>query len=367
MFVFKESFMRKFGALVEREFLGVKRSALMIIVILILPVAFGFMFGTFKNILPKGTPSTIVAEDANVSEKELKFALGILNYFSEPKVEKQVDASKLFREETYFILIVPKGLLSGGSTVRVVVDASMTPVADLTPIVVGSIRDSLYSSGYYSIDIEVEKVGRSVLPFEFFVPGVLLMLSAGVGLLLVPFFTVRDKQVFSRIMNSVSALSFVTSKIVFALVIVGIQVALLLLTQTFFGSTGSSLFKLNEWSVLALAITTVYFTFTGLAVVFLTRFSEAGKQVNALLFGAVAVFSGAFYPAGFFPMLPGLGNMLQTIARSLPPYYSVVLLRGFGVRGVEASLLADYVAVIIASAVVSLALLYYAIEKLKRG
>ncbi len=357
---------RKFLALMKKDAIGVRRSALLVLVVLILPVAFGFMFGTFKNILPRGTPSAIVAESENVSEKDMRFAFTILDYFSEPKAERVVDESKLFREETYFILVVPPGLLDKQSTVRVVVDSSMTPVADLTPVVVGSIRDALHSAGYYNIEIEVEKKGRSILPFEFFVPGVLLMLSAGVGLLLTPFFTARDKNVFPRLMGAVSTPVYIADKMVFALLLIGIQAALLLLTQLYFGSAGESLFKLNEWSALTLAITTIYFASFGLSIMLITRFSEAGKQINAFLFGAVAVFSGAFYPVGFFPLIPGLGNILQTISKSLPTYYSTVLLRSFGARGLGIGLFEDYFAVISISAVAGIVLLHYSIERLKK-
>ncbi|MFH1285904.1 MAG: ABC transporter permease [Candidatus Micrarchaeota archaeon] len=366
------STLRGLLALFRREILGVNRNVLLLLLILILPLAFGFMFGTFKNIVPRNAPSIVIPSNDNLTQDDMRFANAALSLFSAPTVvsaNTPMDLlfNKLYREEAYFIVSVPHDIFNSGEPVRVYVDASMSPVSELSPYVREMILYELYDWRKYGVDIEINEVGTPALPFQFFVPGVLVLLMVAVGLLVVPFTTSKDSAVFGRVLRSTSPALVAVSKLGFALVLAAIQVVVLILTQKFAGASESSLISMNAWTLYVLLCTAVSFTSLGLIVLLLTKFQEIGKQINAALFGAVVVFSGIFFPVGFFPSLPILPTFFQTVARFFPTYYSVILTRGFGVRGLAHQIMGDYLAIITVVAVVLLAVLHYSLWRFRKN
>jgi hypothetical protein len=352
--------------ILKRDYWGVKSNTLLLVVILLFPMAFGFMFGTFKNIVPKSAPSAIFPEPG-AGEEDMRAAGGILSYFSKTSIEKDFDKNKLFREEYYFFVGIPRGFRQGQQRIDVYVDASMSPVSELSPYVKEMILYGLSRRAGWEPEINVVQVGREILPFQYFVPGIVVLLAAAVGLIIVPFSLSQDKEVMSRVLASVSTASFVAGKLAFATVLALAQLAVLILTQLSAGTSQGAILYINPWTFITLVCAAVFFTSIGVAVAFFTRFEEAGKQINAGLLGATLVFSGAVYPVGFFPSLPVFGDVLQSVGRANPAYFLVVLMRGFGVRGIGPEVLLDYVALSLAFTVGSVLLLFYCVRRFKHG
>ncbi|MEW6329621.1 MAG: ABC transporter permease, partial [Candidatus Micrarchaeota archaeon] len=168
----------------------------------------------------------------------------------------------------------------------------------------------------------------------------------------------RDSLIFDRLLTNVSLAGIALSKLLFGLALALVQIFFLLATQSFLGAP---IIEINFWSAYVIAASALSFTALGLSFVFLARFSELGRYLNVLAFGAVVVLSGIFYPIGFMPPL------LQTVCKLAPTYYSVLLVRYFGVKGGEYALVSDYVTIITAFGLACLALLVFSIWRLRRG
>ncbi len=351
--------LRKIKALLLRELLGVRRNVLLLLLIVVLPIAFGVMFGTFKEFIPRSTPSMAVPENESVGADDMKFANFTLALFSTPVVGKdnQTIVNALLREEIYFGIVVPPGVHEAEGVISVYVDSSMAPVAEASDYVVGMIRRELREWNYYPT-FKLVKVGRAIMPLEFFVPGIIILLIAAAGFLVLPFSTMRDSLVFDRLLTNVSLAGIALSKLIFGLALALIQVLFLLATQRFLGAP---IIEINFWSAYVIVASALSFTALGLAFVFLARFSELGRYLNVLAFGAVVVLSGIFYPVGFMPPL------IQTVCKLTPTYYSVLLVRYFGVKGGAFPLVGDYVTIVTAFGIACLALLIFSIWRLRRG
>ncbi|MFH1448580.1 MAG: ABC transporter permease [Candidatus Micrarchaeota archaeon] len=351
-------------SLLKREYWGVKTNTLLLVILLAFPMTFGFMFGTFTNIIPKNAPAAVFPE-AGATGEDVSSAEDILSFFSKTSVEPEFNERKLFREEYYFFVGVPKGFRRGDGEVDVYIDASMSPIAEISPYVKDMILYEFSKVFDWEPRINIIKLGSDVLPFQYFVPGVIILLTSVVGLIILPFSSSRDRLVFGRVLANVSVPAFVTSKLVFAVMLALIQLGILVITQLAAGASGSTILDINVWSLSVICCSAVFFASAGMSVMFLTRFSEAGKQINAGLLGFVLMFSGAFYPVGFFPSIPGVGDLLQSISRANPSYLFVLLMRGFGIRGLGPELFTDYIAAIVVWSIASILLFAYTVRRMK--
>ncbi|MFH1470908.1 MAG: hypothetical protein ABIF01_04120 [Candidatus Micrarchaeota archaeon] len=332
--------LRGFAPILKRDYWGLKGNALLLLVILIAPISLGLAFGTIKNAIPKSAPSAVFPE-FGASAEDLRAAQAMASLFSKSSIEEQMDEDKLFREEYYFLVGVPAGFKNESNDINIYMDSSMSPVSELSPYVHDMILYGLSKWYGWEPKINIVEVGRSVLPFQYLAPGIVLLLSVAMGLIVVPFALSQDKEVLARVLPAVPVRSFVLGKLLFASILAFAELAVLLATQEIAGASGS-LFFFNPWFLLVLLLSSIFFTSIGISIMLLTGFGEAGKQVNAGLLALVVMFSGALYPVGFFPLLPALGDVLQTIGRSNPAYFFVILMRGFGLRGLGPGVFLDY-------------------------
>lgn len=346
--------MTKLAPLTEREARVIGRNALMLLLIFFLPVALGLIFATFKEVIPKSTPASIIQETPEVSEGDMRFATSILSNFCSPSIDSKEDAfRKLSREEAYFIVSVPEGMRRGRGTIRVYVDASLAPVAEVSDYVVEVLKYELGQVGFQP-EIKVEKVGKGVMPIEYFAPGVVLLILSISGLLVVPFNTVKEKAVLSRVLSSVAPWEFIASKLLFSLLLALVQIAIFFITESILELP---LMSINPLFLAAAFLTSLALTSTGLFIAFALKLTNVARYVCSALFGLVAAFSGMLYPPGFLPVY------LQPISKLLPTYYALVLLRSFGVKGGEASVFIDYFAIVVVWLVVCSGLLYYFVRR----
>ncbi|MEM3555111.1 MAG: ABC transporter permease [Candidatus Micrarchaeia archaeon] len=335
------------------------RNAIMLLLIIFLPVALGMVFATFKEVIPKSTPASVIRETPEVSEADVRFAtFSILSHFCSPSVDSRDDAfKKLAREESYFVVSVPAGIREGGGVVRVYVDNSLTPVAEVSDYVVEVLKYELGQVGFKT-EIVVEKVGRRVMPIEYFAPGVVLLILSIAGLLVVPFNTVKEREVVPRVLSSVTITQFIASKLIFSFLLALLQVAVFFITENILELPVMSI---NYLSFFAFLLTSLALTSTGLLIVFAMKLSSVSRHLCSLIFGVVVAFSGAVYPPGFLP------PYLQSISKVIPTYYALTLLRSFAVKGADVGIFVDYVAIVIVWFVLSFILLYYFIKRFKDG
>ncbi|NYZ79422.1 ABC transporter permease [Candidatus Micrarchaeota archaeon] len=349
----------KLRALVGRDFLVIKRNALMLLFILLLPVAFSIIFASFKEVIPKSTPASVIKADANVSDADMRFAtFTILSQFCSPTVDSREDAfRKLSREESYFIVSVPAGIREGKGNLTIYVDHSLSPLAEVSDYVVEILKYELGKVGL-NPEITVEKMGRRIMPIEYFTPGVFMILLAIAGILIVPFNSMKDSDMMSRVLSSVNIWEFIASKLLFSLVIALIQIVILLATEYYLEMP---VMGVNTASVLTAVLISFAFTSTGLFVAFALKLSNTARYICSLLFGVITAFSGALYPPGFLP------SYLQPVPKILPTYYALVVLRGFAVKGTAESLLEDYIGIVVIWFILSLALFYYFVRRFRDG
>jgi hypothetical protein len=356
----------KLFSLLKREYWGISGNTLLIITILVFPIAFGFMFGTFKNVVSKNAPSAVFPLNG-AADEDLRFAQSAASLFSKSSIEQDFEESKLFREEYYFYVGIPKGFKQNSGSMDVYIDSSMSPVSELSPYVRQMVLYGFSKWAGVEPKISIIEVGRKVLPFQYFIPGILVILSALIGLVIVPFSLSADKDVLKRVLLGVSEITFISSKFIFASFLSLVQLAVLSITQVASGVPASALFIISPLSIGTLILATLFFTSIGISVMLLTGFRETGKQLNAGLLGFSIVFSGAFYPVGFFPSLPGFGDLLQVIGRSNPPYIFVLLMRGFGLRGLGLQFFLDYAAIALFTALAAGVLLVCCIRRFKHA
>ena len=349
----------KLKALVGRDFLTIERNVLMLLFIILLPVGFGIMFASFKEVIPKSTPASVIAADANVSDADMRFATySILSQFCSPTVDSRDDAfRKLSREESYFVVSVPAGIREGKGNVTIYVDSSLSPVAEVSGYVVEILTYELGRAGL-SPQITVVRIGSQITPIEYFAPGVMLILLALAGVVIVPFNTIKDSGIMSRVLSSVNIWEFICSKLLFSLILALVQIAMLLVTQSYLEMP---LMNINYLSAAAIILTSFALTSTGMFVAFALKLSNTGRYVCALIFGLVTAFSGALYPVGFLP------SYLQVVPKILPSYYALVVLRGFAVKGLGAGIVQDYIGIVFLWLIASVALFYYFARRFRDG
>lgn len=359
----------KLKALAGRDFLTIERNALMLLFILLLPVGFGIMFASFKQVIPKSTPASVIPADANVSEADMRFVnLSVLSQFCSPTIDTNETAfRKLSREESYFVVAVPPGIgeVAWNITARrewrgnvtVYVDNSLSPLAEVSDYVVQILKYELGQQGFYPV-INIVKIGSRIMPIEYFTPGVFLILLATAGILIVPFNTIKDSNMMSRVLSSAGVAEFIASKLFFSLVVSLVQIAILIATQSYLEMP---VISINVISVATVILISFAMTSTGIFVAFALKLSNTARYVCAVLFGIIVAFSGALYPPGFLP------SYLQPIPKVLPTYYSLVVLRSFSVKNVAASLLMDYIWIMVLWFAVSLALSYYFVRRFRNG
>ena len=350
------AFFRKVNALLRKELLETKRNVLVVLIILLLPIIFGVMLSTINEVVPISTPVLIVPANENVTKKDMVFVSSIISKISDPRVEynKEEGIRQLLREEVYFVIEIPPDFRSGIGTVIVYVDSSMTPVSEASDYIVRSVRTEFRSWGS-TIVIKLEKIGEKRHPFEYFLPGIILMLICIIGLIIIPISTTKDKRVFNRILTDTSIITMLSGKLIFALILIITQILILNGTQILLEAPA----YINLLSFCVIIITTISITSIGLFVNFMTRFSDAGKYINTIFLCGIMIFSGAFYPVRFMP------DLLQRVAESFPLYQSVVLIRCFTLKGVELDIVTDYLLIILGFMLISIVLMLISTKRIK--
>jgi len=117
--------------------------------------------------------------------------------------------------------------------------------------------------------------------------------------------------------------------------------------------------NINAASLLIISLTLLYLDCFGLAIMFLTYFTDIGRHLCTILIELIVFLSSAFYPAGFFP------ESMQFFSRLLPTYYSVVLIRILTLKNADFSVIDDYFLITILFVALSIVTLLLSYRRVK--
>jgi ABC-2 type transport system permease protein len=308
---------------------GRRKVAVLAVVFLLLPGAFAYGTVAFQTVLPTDAPVAVVPASGETTADDLTIAEGALAPFSEPRrYDSRAGAfDALDRERVYAVVSVPANVTGAGGTAvfDVAVSGSVVPYHQASSAVVSVLNGVLEERLPADIDVRVERsvVGTERSLSAYLVPAFLLALPMTVALTYLPHSLHGERRAIDRLRVESSLARVVAWKLAFF-------AALSCLPLAVFGAASARLGY--GVSVLSLGVLAVYLlTFltlgaVSLSVTLLARFSTAGRLANVVFLLFLFLFSGLFYPTGFFSPLR------RELVRSVPTYYAGVMLRGFTLR-----------------------------------
>jgi ABC-2 type transport system permease protein len=359
-----------FIPLVRKEVYWSKHNALIVAFLLVfIPAALAFSTAAVQETVPEDVPVAVVAQNENVTDRELRQATAGLDVFAEaqtvesegsPAANREQAIEMLEREEVYLVVEVPAGLLdeeTDSIQLQFVFDGGTAPlhqadteIEDIARVRFNSIRATATGSEEGNVEIESSIHGDEKGLGEFLFPAYMLGLVLVFAFTYVPYALRRDAGVLDRLRLDTSVGSFVASKLVF------LTVAMLVPLLVFHGAglaLGYDVGTLSPVSlVVSLAVLLGVFLAAGLvaaSVTALTRFTDASQSLNLLVLLGFLAASAIAFPRG--AVAPGRAQ----IAQFLPTHYAAVTVRSLMLRDVSPAaylgMIGTLVAMIVAGAI----------------
>jgi len=305
----------------------------LLIVFVVLPAAFAVTTQGFDHALPEDTPIAVVPANDSVSAGELQLTRGVVGLHATAKpFHSQSRAFRaLEREQVYGVLVVPPDVTETNSTATVefYTHGSVVPYQETSEAVTGLITARLDRIAASTVEIEHTIVGPSYSLSAYLIPTFQLALALLIAFTYVPYTLANERAVYDRLRIESSLGAVLGWKLAYFTALMAIPVVVFQLAAALFG------YGLQTPSIGALCVTLLtfaIFTAVSMALTLLTGFRTYGRILNVLVFLGLLIFSGLFYPRGFF------STIRAQITALLPTHYSVVALRGYLLR--DASLLA---------------------------
>jgi len=323
----------------------------LLLLLLLLPGFFAYTTVVFQNVIPQDSPIAVTPASDEVSEGELAFVRGSLTFASDPVIYEDRDRAirDLRRESVYAVLEVPPDILNESTATRtdspadnatftLYVDGSTVPYNEPSEAIRGALASFLNQNLEPRITVEREVVGTEHSIAEYLLPVFLFGIVLLFAFAYLPYNLARETEALDRLRAEASLDAVVLSKLVYvgALMLVPITafhgVALYLDYSVDLLAPGAvGTYLLTFWSLAAISTT----------IMLLTDFGTLGRFLNiALLFGVLS-FSSLVYPVGFFSALR------REIARLVPLHYSMIVVRGTSLRGLDVATFADWLAALV--------------------
>lgn len=341
---------------------GRRKLLVLLLLFVLLPGAMAYGTLAYEHVLPRDTPVAIVAQDETVSRDDIAITRGAVTLFSDPVVYESSDAAfrALEREQVYAIVSVPPdvGVGEGTTTFRLYVDGSIVPYHQASEAVVNVMSQYLREGVPASIEVERTVVGQERSLSEYLVPTFELVLVMLVALAYLPYTLASEQDVFARLRVEASLERVVAWKLAFFTGLMAVPLAV------FAGVTSMFDYGLQVTAVGAVAfylLTFVILAAFSMAVTLATRFETWGRLCNLAVFLFLLLFSGLFYPAGFFSGLRG------DVVRLLPTHYAAVAVRGYTLRESAIGTYADWLVGLLVVAAAMLVLLKLSIVRYERA
>jgi len=349
-------------ALVRKESIAIRRNrGLFLVLLVVLPGALVLGTAVYQQTIPQDVPVGVVAEDDSTTAAELGVVRAGVTFFATPVDYDDRDAAvrALEREEVYMLIVVPGGLTAAGQRANftVVSDRAMVPFeepANLTTETLDGRLDGLLPA---DVSVRQERHNEQRSLSEYLVPSAFVAFLTLYALLFVPGRLRDERLVLDRLRTESTLETVVVSK----LLVYGALLALPLGTvQVAAWGLGYRLHVLSPLSVAALGLTFLALAAVGVAVLFAFRLGDAAVYANLGIALALAGLSSYVYPVGFF------STTRREIARALPTHYAAVATRSGMLRDAPATLYADYLGYLLATALVALVAMELSIVAYRR-
>lgn len=334
--------------------------ATLLLVLLVLPGLSAFTALGFQHVLPEDTPVAVVPGE-DTSEDEYKIVRAALTSFSDPVRYDDEDRAlaAMDRERVYAVVTVPPGLTNESANVTLTMyrDGNMKPYERPSQALAGILDRTLSGLAPAEVHVREVEVGPDRTLSQYLVPTFVMALLLVLSLAYLPYVLVREAAVVDRVRFE-SSLSAVVAGKVGTFTVLGVVPVVVAAGASAHIGYGISL--LVPGAVLVFALTTLYTAAFGAAVAVLARFEPWGRLANlaALLF--LFSFSGIVYPAGFFSVVR------RELVRLVPLHYSMIAARSHVLRGASVGDLAVEYAIIGATTVAALALLWGSLRLYER-
>lgn len=348
-------------ALLRKETITARRNLGLIVVLLVL-LPGGIVAGTaiFEQTIPRDVPVGVVADEGATEDDVAIAEAGMVAFATPVEYESTAEAREaLQREEVYLVVHVPGDVMneSGDANVTVVSDHAFVPFEEPVNESVGLAESEIDGLVGADVTVDHEQVGAPHTLSEFLVPTGLFAFVTLYALVYLPYQVRSERLVLDRLQTESRLDTVVASKLLFYGAVLVIPAAVVAALAVWLGYDVT---VLSPLSVAVFGLTFVYLAAFGLAVLFALGLRQSALFVNLGLALAVFGLSSLVYPTGFFSSTQG------TISRALPTYYSAITARSAMLRDAPASLYADYLLWLVATALVSLVALKLALVVYER-
>lgn len=348
-------------ALLRKELHWSKRNALLLVfLLLVIPVFFAGTSFLFQDVVPRSVPVAVVAEDDDVTDRELGITEGTIDSFTNPTVVgSRAEADReLERESVYAIVTVPPGISEEGDvSVTWTVDGTVVPFQSPSQVLQSLMQFHLDRAFEASVSVDREtQYDRRDLPEHLF-PTVLVTLVIFFAFTYVPYMLRRERAVLDRVRVEASLESLVGAKL--------LSMTALMLAPILVFHAAAQYYSYDVASLHPGAVGTLLLLFFVLATVsatitILARFDAAGTFGNLILMLGLLALSALAFPRGFF------SEARTTIAQLLPTHYAMITVRGFMLKGSSPGVFLDWIAGLVGLTVLALLALELAIVHYRR-
>ncbi|WP_281193854.1 hypothetical protein [Halorubrum sp. F4] len=291
----------------------------------------------FDQTLPQDVPVGIAPAEAGTTADDLTVTRGGVALLGTPVQYDTEEAALrgLDREEVYLVVLVPPDVLDDEETTefRMIWHGSAVPLVEAIGLLEAVLSVELSSFLPGEVDVTHEQRGTLLTLSEYLIPTGTTLFVLVVGLLFVPYDVITDRRVLDRIRHQSRLEAFVAAKLVFYTLLTGVVLAAVAVANV---PMEYRIAPLRVETVTAVGLLFLSTAAVGIGIAFLLGLGRTTLFVNlGLLIGIVGLGS-LLYPVGFF------SSTRMEIARSLPPHYLAIVIRGHLVRGDGFGLYADW-------------------------
>lgn len=326
-------------SLLKKEGHWSRRNVLVLVfLLLVLPTFFATTSAMFQDVVPREVPVAVVPEDEEVTDDELRIVEGGIGVFTDPQiVESEEDAVEaLQREQVYGIVTVPPDITDpeAEAEFRLTVDGSIVPFQEPSQVIVGLMEFQLDDVLAADISAERTVIGEEKDLQEYLFPSFLMVVIIFFAFTYVPYNLKREETVLDRLKVESSLEAVVMAKLLYYTVLMLGPILIFHVAAIYYGHTIDSL---APGAIVAFLLTFVLLSTVSMTIMVLTRFSSVGQFTNVVLMLGTIGLSALAFPVGFF------SSIRTTIARLLPPHYSMIIARSTMLKEMQLSAFTDWV------------------------
>jgi ABC-2 type transport system permease protein len=324
----------------------------LVLILLIVPSTAAFTALGFQHVLPEDTPVAVVPAE-ETTEEEYRVVVGALTTFTDPvRYDSEEQAMRAMeREQVYAVVTVPAGLSNDSANVTLTMyrDGNVVPYEQPGEAIANVLDRSLGRLAPAEVHVRTEEVGTDRTLSQYLVPSFVMILSLLLSFAYLPYALVQEAAVVDRVRFQSSLGAVVAGKVATFTVL---SMVPLVSAAAASAVIGYDISRLAPGAVFVYALPVLYTGAFAAAVTVLARFESWGRLANLATMLFLFTFSGIVYPVGFF------SAVRRELIRFVPVHYSMVVARGHVLKGTSVGVLSAEYAVVGATTVVCLAMLW---------